>query len=180
MPYSDMWQDCQITLQHTRPCYAKSSYRSVDPQTLHGNVHQVDHVSNGPTNSAVTTTMFPLRLCGDKLNWSRSLESDATVRADYALTTPTTGVSLGYPSDLAGPTDTQDRARKPSLSPPELDHYPPTTQASTSALSGSGAPGSGGVGTPAGEGPSPAAQQLHSLQPHATARDLTHYTIKVH
>ena len=24
MPYSDMWQDCQITLQHTRPCYAKS------------------------------------------------------------------------------------------------------------------------------------------------------------
>ena len=52
MPYSDMWQDCQSTLQHTRPCYAKSSYRLVDPQTLHGNVHQVDHVPNGPTNSA--------------------------------------------------------------------------------------------------------------------------------
>jgi len=31
MPHSDMWQDCQITFQHTRPCYAKSSYRSVDP-----------------------------------------------------------------------------------------------------------------------------------------------------
>ena len=31
MPYSDMWQDCQITFPHTRPCYAKSSYRSVDP-----------------------------------------------------------------------------------------------------------------------------------------------------
>jgi len=45
-----------------------SSYRSVvDPQTIHGNVHQVDHVPNGPTNSAATTTMFPLRLCGGKL-----------------------------------------------------------------------------------------------------------------
>jgi len=50
-----------------RPCYAKSSYRSVDPQTLHGNVHQVDHVPNGPTNSAAITTVFPLRLCGGKL-----------------------------------------------------------------------------------------------------------------
>ena len=180
-----MWQDCQITLQHTRPCYAKSSYRSVDLETLHGNVHQIDHVPNGPTYAAATTTMFPLRLCGGKLNWSRSLESDATVRADYALTTTTTTwVSLGYPSGLAGPIDTQDGGRKPSLSPPELDYYPPTTQASTSALSGSGAPGSGGVGTPAaaaaGEGPSPAAQQWHSLLPHATARDLTLYTIKVH
>jgi len=36
------------------------------PQTLHGNVHQVDHVPNGPTNSAAITTMFPLRLCGGK------------------------------------------------------------------------------------------------------------------
>ena len=62
-----MWQDCQSTLQHTRPCYAKSSYRSVDPQTLHGNVPQVDHVPNGPTNSTAITTMFPLRLCGGKL-----------------------------------------------------------------------------------------------------------------
>jgi len=66
MPYSDMRQDCQTTHQQTRPCYAKSSYRSVDPQTLHGNVHQVDHVPNGPTNSAAITTMFPLRLCGGK------------------------------------------------------------------------------------------------------------------
>ena len=67
MPYSDMWQDCQITFPHTRPCYAKSSYRSVDPQTLHGNVHQVNHIPNGPTNSATITTMFHLRLCGGKL-----------------------------------------------------------------------------------------------------------------
>jgi len=37
------------------------------PQTLHGNVHQVDHVPNGPTNSAAIPTMFPLRLCGGKL-----------------------------------------------------------------------------------------------------------------
>jgi len=47
--------------------HAKSSYRLVDPQTLHGNVHQVDHVPNRPTNSAAITTMFPLRLCGGKL-----------------------------------------------------------------------------------------------------------------
>jgi len=46
---------------------AKSSYRSVDPQTLHGNVHQVDRVRNGPTNSAAIATMFPLRLCEGKL-----------------------------------------------------------------------------------------------------------------
>ena len=67
MPYSDMWQDCRITFQHIRPCYTKSSYRLVDPQTIHGNVHQVDHVPNGPTNSAAITTMFPLRLRGGKL-----------------------------------------------------------------------------------------------------------------
>ena len=36
-------------------------------QTLHGNVQQVDHVPNGPTNSAAITIMFPLRLCGSKL-----------------------------------------------------------------------------------------------------------------
>jgi len=89
MPYSDMWQDCPITLQQTRPCYAKSSYLSVDPQTLHGNVHQVDHVPNGPTNSAATKQCS---LCDsvEASYWSRSLESDATVQADYALTTTTT------------------------------------------------------------------------------------------
>jgi len=37
------------------------------PQTLHGNVHPVDHVPNGLTNSAAITTVFPLRLCGGKL-----------------------------------------------------------------------------------------------------------------
>jgi len=38
-------------------------------------------------------------------------------------------VTLGYPSGLAGPTDidTQERGRKLSLSPPELDYYPRTT-----------------------------------------------------
>jgi len=55
-----------LTLQHTRPCYVKLSYWSVDPQILHRNVHQVDHVPNRPTNPAVTTTMLPLRLCGGK------------------------------------------------------------------------------------------------------------------
>ena len=71
---------------------AKSSYRSVNPQTLRGNIHQVDHVPNGPTNSAAITTMSPLRLSVEASYWSRSLESDesdATVRADYALTTTT-------------------------------------------------------------------------------------------
>ena len=67
MPYSDMWQYCQTAFPHTRPCYAKSSYRSVDPQTLHGNIHQVYHVPSGPTTSTAITTMFPLRLCGGKL-----------------------------------------------------------------------------------------------------------------
>jgi len=67
VPYLDMWQDCQSTLQHTRPCYAKSSYQLVDPQTLHGNVHQVDPVPNGPTDYTAITTMFPLRLCEGKL-----------------------------------------------------------------------------------------------------------------
>ena len=45
----------------------RSSYRSVDPQILLGNVPQVDHLPNGPTNSAAITTMFPLRLCVGKL-----------------------------------------------------------------------------------------------------------------
>jgi len=36
------------------------------PQTLHGNVRQVDPIPNGPTNSATITTMFQLRLCGGK------------------------------------------------------------------------------------------------------------------
>jgi len=40
--------------------------------------------------TAAITTMVPLRLCGGKLYWLRSLESDATVRAEYALTTTTT------------------------------------------------------------------------------------------
>jgi len=61
MPYSDTCQDCRITFLHTRPCC-----RSVDPQTLHGNVHQVDHMPSGPTISATRTTMLPLRLYGGK------------------------------------------------------------------------------------------------------------------
>jgi len=48
MPYSDMWQDCQITFPHTRSCYAKSSYRSVgrppDPTlALHLWSHSLTH-----------------------------------------------------------------------------------------------------------------------------------------
>jgi len=33
----------------------------------HGNVHQIDHVPNGQTNSAAITALFPLRLRGGKL-----------------------------------------------------------------------------------------------------------------
>jgi len=57
------------------PCYAKSSYRLVDPPTPHGNVHQVDHMPNRLTNSAAITTILPLWLCGGKLlvafTWER-------------------------------------------------------------------------------------------------------------
>ena len=54
------------------------------PQTLHGNVHQVDHVPNGPTNSAAITTMFALRLRGGKPLVAVTRERRYTVRADYA------------------------------------------------------------------------------------------------
>ena len=96
---------------------------------------------------------------------------------------PQMGVFLGYPSGL------QVRLK---LTPKLEDgcshghrrnwittHRPPPHTAIL-ALSGSGVPGSAGVGTPAaavaaaGEGPSPAAQQLHSLQPHAMVPDLTY------
>jgi len=33
---------------------------------IHENTGAAIHVPNGPTNSAVTATMFPLRLCGGK------------------------------------------------------------------------------------------------------------------
>jgi len=46
------------------------------PQTLHGNVHQVDHVPHGPTNSAAITTVLPLRLCGGKLLVAVTREQD--------------------------------------------------------------------------------------------------------
>ena len=41
---------------------AKSSYRLVDPraQTLHGNVHQVDTVPNGPTDSPRDNNNVPI------------------------------------------------------------------------------------------------------------------------
>ena len=63
MPYS-------ARLPHNIPAH-QAMLRQVElsagrPQALHGNVHQVDHVPNGPTNSAATTTMFPLLLCEGK------------------------------------------------------------------------------------------------------------------
>ena len=80
-----------------------SSYRSVDPQTLHGNDHQVDHVPNGPNNSAAITTMFPHSDSVEVSYWSRSLESDATVRADYAFWTTTTTTNISLPGLLPLP-----------------------------------------------------------------------------
>ena len=83
-------QDCQIPLLHTRPCYDKSSYRLVDPQILHGNVHRVDHVPNGPTNSAAITTMFDVPIA---TLWRQAIgrgHSRATLRSE-----PTTPVAIG-------------------------------------------------------------------------------------
>ena len=57
--------------------------------TLHGNVHQVDHVPNGPTNSAAITTMLPLRICGGKLLVAVTRERRYGPSRDYALTTTT-------------------------------------------------------------------------------------------
>jgi len=48
---------------------------------LHGNVHQVDPVPNGPTNSAAITTMFPLRLCGGKPLVAVTRDSRAMLRS---------------------------------------------------------------------------------------------------
>ena len=60
MPYSDMWQDCQITFPHIMLCQGELSVSR--HHMIDGNVIQVDHVPSGPTNSAVITTMHPLPL----------------------------------------------------------------------------------------------------------------------
>jgi len=58
-----IWQDCQATFPYTsRPWYAESSFWLVYSQ-----IHQVEHVPSGPTNSSKTTTRHPLRLCGGML-----------------------------------------------------------------------------------------------------------------
>jgi len=68
----------------------KSSYRLVDFQMLRGNVHEVNYVPSGPTNSAaITTTMHPLRPCGGQLSVAVTQERRYSPRADYALTTTT-------------------------------------------------------------------------------------------
>ena len=89
MPYSDMWQDCQITLQLTRPCYAKSSYRSVDPRPyMVTSTRSTTYQINRPTPPRQQQCSH----CdsAEASHWSRSLESGATVQADYALTKTTT------------------------------------------------------------------------------------------
>jgi len=90
MPSSDMWQECKITLQHTRPYYAKSSYRSVDPQTFM-------ETSTRPTTYQMYRPTPSWQQCShcdsvEANHRSRSLESDATVPAEYALTTTTTTI----------------------------------------------------------------------------------------
>jgi len=97
MPSSNMWLECKLTLQHTRPCYAKSSYRSVDPQTLM-------ETSTRPTMYQMDRPTPSWQQCFhcDSVEAShrlRSLESDAMVPADYALTTTTT-----HQTALLGPT----------------------------------------------------------------------------
>ena len=85
MPYLGTWQDCRITFPHT----SQVELSVGRPHTLHGNVHQVDHVPNGPTDSTAITTMFPLRLCGGKPLVVVTRERRCAVRADCALTTTT-------------------------------------------------------------------------------------------
>jgi len=65
-----------------RPCFDKSFSQLVDFQTQLGNVNPVVRVPSGPISSAVTTTTFPHSETSCR---SRSFDSDATVRADYAL-----------------------------------------------------------------------------------------------
>ena len=60
MPYSDTWQDCQITFPHTRPCYAKSSYRSVDPRpymetSTRSTTYQMDRPTRRDNNVPIAT-----------------------------------------------------------------------------------------------------------------------------
>ena len=91
MPYSDMWQDCQITFPHTRPCYAKSSYRSVEPRPyMETSTRSTKCQMDWPTPPRQQQCSHCDSV--EASYWSRSLESDATVRDDYALTTMTLAV----------------------------------------------------------------------------------------
>jgi len=65
--YERREKTCQITFPHTRPCYAKSSYRSVDPRPYtwkrppgRPRTKWTDQLRRDNNN------MFPLRLCGGK------------------------------------------------------------------------------------------------------------------
>ena len=49
-----------------RSGHGLTTFQKPTTTLLHGNGHPVDHVPNGPTNSAAITTMFPLRLRGGK------------------------------------------------------------------------------------------------------------------
>ena len=59
LPYSFMWRGYQRALRHIRPCYAKSSFQSVDLQIQLGSVSLVIREPSGPISSAATTTTFP-------------------------------------------------------------------------------------------------------------------------
>jgi len=76
------------TLGDTRPCYAKSSYLLVDPRPFM-------ETSTRSTTCQMDRPTPPRKLqCShcdsvEASYWSRSLESDATVRADYPPPTTT-------------------------------------------------------------------------------------------
>jgi len=73
-----------------------------------------------PTNSAAITTMLPHCDSVEASYWSRSLESDATVRADYALTTTTMTTSQYECNRLPGKIRAADVMTYRESSPPGL------------------------------------------------------------
>jgi len=84
MPYSDMWRGCQATFRHSAaPSWAFSPPTSkINVQTsTRSFAHQVDW--SAPSRQRSQSDSHS----GDRLYRSRSLDGDATVQADFTLTT---------------------------------------------------------------------------------------------
>jgi len=93
MPSSDTWQECHITLQHTRPSRAigRSTPRPFMETSTRSTTYQIDRPTPPWQQQCSHCDSV------EASHWSRSFESDATVPADYALTTTTTSrYTCGY------------------------------------------------------------------------------------